>query len=82
MVLFCINICCFHAGDACFLLVAMPVRDLREQAVKKLIGRNPDGLEASGIKIPTKKWIAYQLCPNHPLYAASLQYIGALQIKH
>jgi hypothetical protein len=60
----------------------MSVRDLREQVVKRLNEKHPDGLDASGIKIPSENWIAYQFCPKHPSHAASLQYTGALQIKH
>jgi hypothetical protein len=60
----------------------MFVRDLREQVVKRLIHKNPDGLDAAGIKIPSETWIAYQFFPKPPLYASCLQYTGALQIKH
>jgi hypothetical protein len=74
--------CCFLAGDACFLPVAMSVRDLREQVLQRLNQRHPGGLDAAGIKIPTENWIAYQFSPKHPLHAASLHYTGALQIKH
>jgi hypothetical protein len=75
-------VCCFIVGDACFLPVAMSVRDLREQVLKRLNERHPDGLDAVGIKIPSESWIAYQFSPMHPLHAASLHYTGALQIKH
>ena len=42
----------FHAGDVCFLPVAISVHDLREEVVKMLNERHPDGLDAGGIKIP------------------------------
>ncbi len=70
------------AGDACFLPVAMSVRDLKEQVIKKLNEKHPDGLDAAEIKIPTESWISYQFSPKHPLHAASLHYTRALQIKH
>jgi hypothetical protein len=62
--------------------VAISVRDLREQVLKRLNQSHPDGLDAAGIEIPTDNWIAYQFSPKHPLHAASLYYTGALQIKH
>ncbi len=57
-----ILMCCFHASDACFLPVAMSVRDLKEQVVKRLNEKHPDGLDDAGIKIPSESWIAYQFC--------------------
>ncbi len=74
--------CCFLAGDACFLPVAMSVRDLREQVIERLNEKYPGGLDAAGIKMPTENWTAYQFSPKHHLHAASLDYTGALQIKH
>ena len=73
---------CIYTGDACFLPVAMSVRDLKEQVLHRLNQRHPDGLDIHGIKIPSENWIGYQFSPKHPLYAASLNYTGALNIKH
>jgi hypothetical protein len=70
------------AGDACFLPVAISVRDLKEQVLQRLNQSHPDGLDAAGIKIPSDNWIAFQFSPKHPFHAASLYYTGALQIKH
>jgi hypothetical protein len=72
----------FRAGDACFLRVAMFVRDLREQVEQRLVNNHPEGLEAAGIRIPSDSWIAYQFSPKHPLHAASINYTGASNIKH
>jgi len=72
----------FHACDAGFLPIAMSVQGLREQVVKRLSERHPNGLDVIGIKIPTDNWIVYQVCPKYHFHAASSQYTGALQIKH
>ena len=74
--------CFFHAGDACFLPVAMSARGLKEQVVKRLNEKNPYGLDDARVKIPLESYIVYQFCPKHPLHAASLHYIGALKMKH
>ena len=70
------------AGEVSFLPVAMSVRDLKEQALQKLNQKHPEGLDIHGIKIPSENWIAYQFSPKHPLHVASLNYTGALNIRH
>ena len=76
------HIVCVYACDACFLPVAMYVRDLREQVVERHTNRHPQGLESFGVRIPSDSWISYQFSPKHPCHAATMQYTGALQIKH
>jgi len=76
------HIVCVYAGDACFLPVAMFVRDLREQVVERLTNRHPEGLDIVGVHIPSDSWISYQFNPKHSCHAASMQYSGALNIKH
>jgi hypothetical protein len=71
-----------YAGDACFLPVAMYVRDLRDQLVEILTNKHPEGLDTAGVLIPSDSWVAYQFSPTHPCHAASMQYTGALSIKH
>ena len=62
--------------------VAIYVRDLRDQVVERLRDTHPD-LDAAGIKIPSDSWISYQFSPNIlASHATSLQYTGALNIKH
>jgi hypothetical protein len=51
------------AGDACFLPIAMYVRDLREQVEERLKNKHSEGLEAAGICIPSDTWIAFQFSP-------------------
>ena len=72
---------CF-VGDACFLPVAMSLRDLREQVEERLDNRHPEGLDAAGIRVPCDSWIAYQFSSKHPSHVASMNYTGALNIKH
>ena len=71
-----------YVGETCFLPVAISVRDLREQVVQRLTRTHPQGLAEAGIKIPSDSWISYQFSPKHPCHAVSLQYTGALNIKH
>ena len=71
-----------YVGDACFLPVAMSVRDLREQVVERLTNNHPEGLAATSIFIPFVSWISYQFTPKHPSHVESMDYTGALNIKH
>ena len=65
-----------------FLPVAMSVPNLREQVVERLANKHPEGLEAACIFIPSDSWISYQFTPKHPSHAVSMDYTGALNIKH
>jgi hypothetical protein len=71
-----------YASDACFLPVAMSVRDIKERVLHKHNQKHPERLEMHGTKFPSENWIAYQFSPKHPLHAASLNYTRALNIKH
>ncbi len=70
-----------YAGSASFLPVAMFVRDLREQVVGRILLKQPERLEATRIQISSYSWISYQISPEHPSHAVSMQYSGALNIK-
>ena len=58
------------------------MRDLRKQVTLRLRQPNPEGLEATRIKIPTESWILYQFSPKHHLYATSLHYTSKANIKN
>ncbi len=60
----------------------MYVRDLSEQVEERHNNRHPEGLEAAGICAPCDYWISYQFSPKHPSHATSMNYTGALNIKH
>jgi hypothetical protein len=58
------------ASDACFLHIAVSVRDLKKQVLQRLNQSHLDGLDAAGIKIPMDSWMAFQFSPKHPLHVA------------
>ena len=58
------------------------MRDFRAQIVERLKEQHHGGLSKADIKIPSECWILYQLSPKHPLYVASLHYIGKANIKN
>ena len=72
----------WYAGDTCFIPIAISVRDLRELVVKRLTDKYPAWLGATHIKIPSACWISYQFSPKHLSHDGSMQYTGALNIKH
>ena len=75
--------CCICiVGNVCFLHVAILVRYLREQVVLRLKQQHPKELEAFARKIPSESYTLYQFFPKHPLYAASLHYIGKAIVKN
>jgi len=76
------NLMRVYAGDACFLPIAMFVRDLREQVVERLTNKQPEGFYTVSVRIPSDSWISYQFCPKHPYHAVNMQYTGALNMKH
>jgi hypothetical protein len=72
-----------YVGNTVYMPVATSVPSLIHISVAALEAAHaPETLVEAGVQVPSSSWVSLQFCPKNRLSSSSLNYTGALNLKH